>query len=584
LEPIADLIPMTNLSNLLWGIVLLIAPVLSVFSQCETCEPDLTCVAVDFPVLCPEQLPNAVQGEPYSSTATFNLPPSVVDPGSGLEATLLTVTITSVTGLPFGLEFSPNNPDGVYQPGDGEYYGCSVVCGTPLVSGSFFVDINVSVLVSAFGFQQTVNESFSLPLIVEPGEGGDGPSSFALSANQGCAPLTIQGTNLVEGSGATYAWDFGNGQTSTEFNPSFTYDAAGTYTVSVQTDVTELALTQVNITTLGGGWGQDIEDVFGSPDPYFVLSGPEGGIYTSAYADGDETPTLGGFSIPLDAGTTYNIAFYDSDGVFTGDDFLGSSDFTPTEGGDLTVSNSTTAILTITETVVASFNESTQVVVFDGLEVYQDLDGDGYGDPNVLVNACDPANTLPYAFNDQDCDDSNANVYTGAAGTGENVDNNCDGLIDGAEVLTVTGCTNVEACNYNPEANADDGSCAFPEPGFDCEGTCIAGVDCEGTCGGTVVLDDCGVCGGDNTTCAGCTDPGATNYDDTATIDDGTCEFPLCLGDLNADLLVSVADILEMLGDFGCLEGCMADLNGDNAVSVEDLLALLANFGLECPE
>ena len=58
-----------------------------------TCEPDLTCVAVDFPVLCPEQLPNAVQGEPYSSTATFNLPPSVVDPGSGLEATLLTVTI-----------------------------------------------------------------------------------------------------------------------------------------------------------------------------------------------------------------------------------------------------------------------------------------------------------------------------------------------------------------------------------------------------------------------------------------------------------------------------------------------------------
>ena len=124
---------------------------------------------MDFTVLCPEQLPNAIQGEPYSATATFNLPPSVVDPGSGLEATLLTVTISQVTGLPFGLEFSPNNPDGVYQPGEGEYYGCSVVCGTPLVSGSFFVDINVSVLVSAFGFQQTVNESFSLPLVVEPG-------------------------------------------------------------------------------------------------------------------------------------------------------------------------------------------------------------------------------------------------------------------------------------------------------------------------------------------------------------------------------------------------------------------------------
>ena len=35
----------------------------------------------------------------------------------------------------------------------------------------------------------------------------------------------------------------------------------------------------------------------------------------------------------------------------------------------------------------------------------------------MLVNACDPNNDLPYAFNDQDCADDNANVYVGAAGT-----------------------------------------------------------------------------------------------------------------------------------------------------------------------
>jgi hypothetical protein len=58
----------------------------------------------------------------------------------------------------------------------------------------------------------------------------------------------------------------------------------------------------------------------------------------------------------------------------------------------------------------------------------------------------------------------------------------------------------------------------------------------------------------------------------------------LCLGDLNSDLLVSVADILEILGEYGCLGDCFADLTGDGSVSVEDLLALLANFGLECPE
>ncbi len=577
---------MNTFSSFLCFVALTIGSVATSMAQCASCEPDLSCVAVDFPVLCPEQLPNATQGEPYSATATFNLPPSVVDPGSGLEATLLTVTISQVTGLPFGLEFSPNNPDGVYQPENGEYYGCSVVCGTPLVSGSFFVDINVVVLVSAFGFQQTVNESFSLPLIVEPGNGGDGPSSFELNATQGCVPFEIQGTNLIADNGASYLWDFGNGQTSTAFNPTFTYNTPGTYTVNVQTEVSELALTQVNITTLGGGWGGDVEDFFGlgAPDPYFVLSGPQGGIYTSDYAEGNETPTLGGFSIPLDPGTTYNIAFYDSDGVLTSDDFLGSSNFTPTEGGDITVSNSTTAILTLTETVVASFNESTQVVVFDGLEVYQDLDGDGFGDPDVLVNACDPNNDLPYAFNDQDCADDNANVYAGAVGTGEGLDNNCDGVVDGAELMTVLGCTVAEACNYDPAANTDDGSCTFPEPNFDCDGNCTVGEDCEGTCGGTVTLDDCGVCGGDNASCSGCTDPAATNYDPSALVEDGTCEFPECLGDLNGDLLVSVADILEMLGDFGCVENCDADLTGDNAVSVEDLLTLLANFGLECPE
>ena len=577
---------MNTFSSFLCFVALTIGSVATSMAQCASCEPDLSCVAVDFPVLCPEQLPNATQGEPYSATATFNLPPSVVDPGSGLEATLLTVTISQVTGLPFGLEFSPNNPDGVYQPENGEYYGCSVVCGTPLVSGSFFVDINVVVLVSAFGFQQTVNESFSLPLIVEPGNGGDGPSSFELNATQGCVPFEIQGTNLIADNGASYLWDFGNGQTSTAFNPTFTYNAPGTYTVNVQTEVSELALTQVNITTLGGGWGGDVEDFFGlgAPDPYFVLSGPQGGIYTSDYAEGNETPTLGGFSIPLDPGTTYNIAFYDSDGVLTSDDFLGSSNFTPTEGGDITVSNSTTAILTLTETVVASFNESTQVVVFDGLEVYQDLDGDGFGDPDVLVNACDPNNDLPYAFNDQDCADDNANVYAGAVGTGEGLDNNCDGVVDGAELMTVLGCTVAEACNYDPAANTDDGSCTFSEPNFDCDGNCTVGEDCEGTCGGTVTLDDCGVCGGDNASCSGCTDPAATNYDPSALVEDGTCEFPECLGDLNGDLLVSVADILEMLGDFGCVENCDADLTGDNAVSVEDLLTLLANFGLECPE
>ena len=48
-------------------------------------------------------------------------------------------------------------------------------------------------------------------------------------------------------------------------------------------------------------------------------------------------------------------------------------------------------------------------------------------------------------------------------------------------------------------------------------------VDCNGQCGGSSVNDDCGVCDGDNSTCSGCTDSEALNFDESALIDDGSC-------------------------------------------------------------
>jgi len=48
--------------------------------------------------------------------------------------------------------------------------------------------------------------------------------------------------------------------------------------------------------------------------------------------------------------------------------------------------------------------------------------------------------------------------------------------------------------------------------------------DCAGECGGSAVVDECGVCNGDESTCTGCTDENADNYDPEAIIDDGSCE------------------------------------------------------------
>jgi len=56
-----------------------------------------------------------------------------------------------------------------------------------------------------------------------------------------------------------------------------------------------------------------------------------------------------------------------------------------------------------------------------------------------------------------------------------------------------------------------------------------------------------------------------------------------CPADIVADGLITVADVLEILGQFGCELDCFADVDGDEAVTVSDVLSVLAVFGEPCP-
>ena len=125
-----------------------------------------------------------------------------------------------------------------------------------------------------------------------------------------------------------------------------------------------------------------------------------------------------------------------------------------------------------------------------------------------------------------------------------NVEDEC-GVCGGDGSTCVEGCTDPAACNFDPAAVVDDGSCeeldecgvcggpGIVAPACDCEGNVedecgICGgpgiedpfCDCDGN-----VEDECGVCGGDGSTCVeGCTDPAACNFDPAAVVDDGSCE------------------------------------------------------------
>ena len=96
----------------------------------------------------------------------------------------------------------------------------------------------------------------------------------------------------------------------------------------------------------------------------------------------------------------------------------------------------------------------------------------------------------------------------------------------GGSTEDVLGCTYPMACNHDPNATADDGSCLFPPFG------CAFG---QG---------------------AGCAYALALNFDPFALIDDGSCIFPpleTCSGDVDGDGSVSVGDVLGMLANFGSI-------------------------------
>jgi hypothetical protein len=86
------------------------------------------------------------------------------------------------------------------------------------------------------------------------------------------------------------------------------------------------------------------------------------------------------------------------------------------------------------------------------------------------------------------------------------------------------GCTNPSSCNYNPNSVEDDGSCAY--------------FDCIGECGGGAIVDECGECAGDNSSCSACMDSEACNYDSEALFDDGSCVYgDNCNGCTNPDAM-----------------------------------------------
>ena len=110
------------------------------------------------------------------------------------------------------------------------------------------------------------------------------------------------------------------------------------------------------------------------------------------------------------------------------------------------------------------------------------------------------------------------------------------GTFGGGGATTTPGCTDSSACNFNADADEDDGSCTYPaSANVDCDGNCLVAVDCAGECGGSAVADECGVCNGDGIPAGDCDCDG--NQLDALGVCGGSCT-----ADADADGICDDAD------------------------------------------
>jgi PKD repeat protein len=154
--------------------------------------------------------------------------------GSGASMTATPSTATPLSGASYTVAFSPA-PDGWWISGNGASVtgsSSSVSMKAPTVAGVYTYTVNFrngnggtttyKITVAAVTPPTTIP-----PVVAKP------VASFTATPATGVAPLTVRLVGSATNTPTSWAWNFGNGTTSTVQSPSAIYNAAGTYTVSL---------------------------------------------------------------------------------------------------------------------------------------------------------------------------------------------------------------------------------------------------------------------------------------------------------------------------------------------------------------
>ncbi|TFG49068.1 MAG: PKD domain-containing protein, partial [Gemmatimonadales bacterium] len=174
---------------------------------------------------------------------------------------------------------------GGYDPGDYDSFFNGTSCSSPYVAGVCALIKSANPTWTPAQIRAQLLNSAADVISIESAAGWDRYSGYGMvdaaaavdagtgplppvaeltsSTESGCAPLSVDFTDLSTGEISGWVWDFGDGASSTEQNPGHTFTDAGSFTVALE------------VTGPGGS------DTFELPDPIVVLESVAGDFEAS---------------------------------------------------------------------------------------------------------------------------------------------------------------------------------------------------------------------------------------------------------------------------------------------------------------
>lgn len=390
------------------------------FSQCEGCVINTDCIAdPPGPALCPEVLPAATQGEFYDADITFYLPNQFFEASAGVTITVSQLVISSVSGLPLGVSWQSNSANNTYQitADANTHRGCVKICGIPTFAGNFVISVNVVVTVTA-PISTTANQSFTLPLIVNPGAGGN--AGFVFNPTSGCDSVTssFQGIITDDFRPVSYEWLINDSISLSGQDINYSFNNADTHQVVLTTTLFNYVMTSLTVTATTNEWCGDIEEAFlfgvcfGSPDLYFRLTN-DGVTVQSPTVDNQLTANFNNLNFVITA-PAISLSFWDEDlgpPLGSPDDFLGTAVVTingtgsynfstPHTVGSFTIGTQVFVVQNDTDIVVVNSSPVAPLISWTGMPETEFCSGDPivfssdttyfmqwYRDGNAIINA-----------------------------------------------------------------------------------------------------------------------------------------------------------------------------------------------------